>query len=233
MKAKAKSTKTLQVITAIFAVYLFALIVIGFILGNLSFTNLNDIFLLVLLLIFLIGFAFSWKSTKMAGIILMIFNASAFFSLFFNKFDSGILTGVPIMVIGALFLLEWYKTSKVIVPSKQQQWKFILRVLLINYIVLYGIIVISELISGKEVDYFSLPYIIFPLLLLIFLVGFVLSWKKELFAGFIFLFWCVVFILGAIAYTEILQAGPWLLFGLAILLQGMFYIKNHYEFRTK
>ena len=137
------------------------------------------------------------------------------------------------MVIGAFFLLEWYKTSKTTVPSKQQQWKFILRVLLINYLVLYGIVVISELTSGKVVDYFSLPYIIFPLLLLLFLVGFVISWKKEFFAGFIFLFWCVAFILGAIAYPVILRGDPWIIFIIPILIQGIFYTKNHYKFRAK
>lgn len=118
-------------------------------------------------------------------------------------------------------------------PSEKQQWKYVLRVLIINYAVLYGIAVFSDLSFGKGVDYFSLPYIIFPLLLLIFLVDFLLSWKREFYAGLIFLFWCVVYILGSIVYPEILKAGPWIICGIPILLQGLFYIKNHYEFRTK
>ncbi len=234
MKAKSKSTKTLQIITGFFAVYFFVLAVIGLIMGNLSLSNLNDVGIVILLLIFLIGFALSWRSTKLAGFILMFFNVAAFSSLFFHiKDDGGMFTGVPVMVIGAFFLLEWYKTSKATVPSKQLQWKFILRVLLINYLVLYSIVVISELTSGNGIDYLSLPYIIFPLLLLLFLVGFVISWKKELFSGIIFLFWCVVFILGAIAYPEILTGDPWILFIIPILLQGIFYIKNHYKFKVK
>lgn len=233
MKAKSKTTKTLQFVSGIFAVYFFALILIAFILGNLSFSNQNDNLLLLLILIFLIGVALSWWSTKMAGIVLMFFNLTAFSSLFFHmKDDGGMFTGVPVMVIGAFFLLEWYKTSKATVPSKQQQWRFMLRVLLINYLVIYGIVVISELVSGNGIDYFSLPYNIFPLLLLIFLVGALLSWKKELLAGFIFLFWCLVFMLGAIAYPEILTGDPWIIFIIPILIQGIFYIKNHYKFRA-
>jgi hypothetical protein len=173
----------------------------------------------------------------MAGIILMIWNAGVWiYDLYLTRGqDSGMLSimAVPVMVIGALFLLQWYKTTKATVSLKQHQWKFILRVLLINYAVLYGIVVLSEFSAGKFVDYFSLPYILFPLLLLIFLGGFILSWKREYLAGIIFLFWCAVYLFGSITYTEILNAGSWFLFSIPILLQGIFYIRNHYQFRPK
>ena len=109
--------------------------------------------------------------------------------------------------------------------------KFILPILLINYAVLYGIYVLSELHHGEPVDYFSFPFIIFPLLLLIFLVGFVLSWKREFIAGFIFLFWFAILVFANVTYSEILDFEGESLFGLAILLQGIFYIKNHRKFR--
>ncbi len=235
---KSESTKTLQIITSVFAVLYFALIANAYFQGYLSFSKLNNILQLVLLFIFFAGFVLSWTRKKMAGIILMIWHAGVWiFALYFDKGDNDSpmagMMATPIMVFGAIFLLEWYKTTKATVLSEKQQWKYVLRVLIINYAVLYGIAVISDLSYGKGIDYFSLPYIIFPLLLLIFLVGFLLSWKRELYAGFIFLFWCVVYLCFAIAYTEILQAGPWIIFGIPILFQGIFYIKNHYEFRTK
>jgi hypothetical protein len=235
---KSQSTITLQIITGIFAVLYFALIANAYIKGYMSFSKLNDILQLVLLFIFLAGFVLSWTRKKMAGIILMIWNAGVWiFALYFDKGDNdspmAAMMATPIMVFGAIFLLEWYKTNKTTVLSEKQQWKYVLRVLIINYAVLYGIAVFSDLSYGKGVDYFSIPYIIFPLLLLIFLVGFLLSWKRELYIGFIFLFWCVVYLCFAIAYTEILQAGPWIIFIIPILFQGIFYIKNHYEFRTK
>ena len=137
------------------------------------------------------------------------------------------------MFIGAFFFLEWYKTSKVTVPSQQQQRRFILRVLLINYAVLYSIVVFSELSVGEPVNYFSFPFIIYPLLLLIFLVGFLLSWKREFLAGYIFLFWFAVLLFANIAFPVILHLGGWAAFGLPILLQGIYYIKNHNRYRHK
>jgi len=140
---------------------------------------------------------------------------------------------VPAMVLGVLLLLKWYKTSESAVPTKQLQWRFLLRVLLINYIVLYAIVVLSELLKGKPFDYFSLPYILFPLLLLVFLAGFALSWRREFTAGFIILFWCAIMIAGSVAYFDFRQSGPWIIFGLPVLLQGIFYLNHHYQYRPK
>ena len=75
----------------------------------------------------------------MVGIMLMVWNASVWIIdlLIISGLEEreGVLTS-SVMVLSAFFLLEWYKTSKTTVPSKPQQWKFILRVLLINYAVL-------------------------------------------------------------------------------------------------
>ena len=235
---KSKSTKTLQILTSVFAGLYFLFTAIAFFQNGFSFLNPTDNLLLVLLLIFIIGFALSWARKKMAGIIFMIWNAGVWISaLYFARDqDDSAMAGMmatPMLVIGALYLLEWYKASEATVPKEQKQWKFILRILLINYAVLYGIAVISELLVGKSVDYFSLPYIVLPLLLLIFSVGFLLSWEKEFLAGFIFLFWCAFYLFGAISYTEILQAGPWTIFIFPMLLQGIFYIRNHYQYKPK
>ena len=232
-----KSSKTLQILTGVGAVLYLMGMVMSFIFGDWSFLNLIDYLSLVLFLVFIAGFALSWTNKKMAGIILMIWNAGVWISdlYLFREMDYSMLSAIasPFMIIGALFLLEWYKTYKETVPSKKQQWKFILRVLLINYAVLYSIVVLSELFRGESVDYFSFPFIIYPLLLLIFLVGFLLAWKREFLAGFIFLFWCAILVFGTFAYSEIARFGPWVVFGLPILLQGIFYIKNHYKFRPK
>ena len=185
-----------------------------------------------LLLIFIAGFALAWTNKKMAtGIVFMIWNAGIWIDdLYLNRpeMDYSMLSAMAscFMLIGAFFLLEWYKTSKATVPSQQQQWRFILRVLLINYAVLYFIVAFSELSVGESV-------IIYPLLLLIFLIGFLFSWKKEIFAGYVFLFWFAILIYSNIAYSEILHLGPWAAFGIPILLQGIFYIKNHNKFRLK
>jgi len=234
---KSKSTKTLQIITGIFAALYFIVTAISFFYEGGSFSNLIDILPLVLLLIFIAGFALSWTNMKIAGIVLMIWNAGVWiYDLYLaREMDYSMVSALAssFMVIGALFLLEWHKTSKSTTPEKKQQWKFILRVLLINYAVLYSIVVFSELLVGDPVNYFSFPFIIFPLLLFIFLVGFILSWKRELLAGYVFLFWFAILLFGTFAYSEIMRLGPWVVFGLPILLQGIFYIKNHYKFGLK
>lgn len=234
MKAKSSSTKTLLILTGICALLYCASIASEFISGDSSFSNLKFILRFVLLLIFLTGYALSLMRKRMGGIIILIWHACnwIFFLLLYRNTDEGeMFMGLPVMVFGALFLLEWYKDSKATLPTAKQEWKYVLRVLLINYAVLYGIFVISELTSGNGINYFSLPYIIGPLLLLIFLVGFVLSWKKELFAGFIFLIWCVVLIIAPT--DEILEGGPWFVAIIPIFIQGMFYIGKHFGFRKK
>ena len=233
---KSKSTKILQIITGIYAALYFTGVVSSFIEGDLSFLKLVDNLFIALFLIFLIGFALSWTREKIAGIILMIWNAGAWiYDLYLARgHDSGMfcIMAVPVLVIGSLMLLQWYKTTGRPQPLIQQQWKFILRILLINYAVLYAIVVITELTVGKPLDYFSIPFILFPLLLLFFLMGFALSWKKEFQAGLIFLFWFAVLLYGTIAYSVFRDSGPWIVFGIPILTQGLFYIRNHLSFKS-
>ncbi len=182
--------------------------------------------------IFIIGFALIWLNKKMAaGIIFMVWNVLIWVDdLYLDRpeMDYSMISAMAscFMLIGAFFLLEWYKNSKETVPSQQQQWRFILRVLLINYAVLYFIVVFSELSVGESINYLRFPFVIYPLLLLIFLIGFLISWKKEIFAGYIFLFWFVLLILTNIVFSEIRTLGPWAAFGLPLLLQGIFYIKK-------
>ena len=237
-KMKTKSTRTLQILTSVgAALYLFFIAMSIFYDSYPIFKpfDLKE----ALLLIFIAGFALAWTNKKMAtGIVFMIWNAGIWIDdLYLDRpeMDYSMISAMAscFMLIGAFFLLEWYKTSKATVPLQQQQWRFILRVLLINYAVLYSIVVFSELSVGVSVNYLSFPFIIYPLLLLIFLIGFLFSWKKEIFAGYVILFWFAILIYSNIAYSEILHLGPWAAFGIPILLQGIFYIKNHNKFRHK
>jgi hypothetical protein len=237
MKPKTRTTRTLQNLTTLGAVlYLFFIAMIVFFDSYPIFKpfGLEE----VLLLIFIAGFALSWTNRKMAaGIIFMIWNAGVWITTLYlierqDDYAMGSAIASYFMVIGALFLLERYKTSKATVPLKKQQWKYVLRVLLINYAVLYIIVVFSELSVGEPVDYLSFPFIIYPLLFVIFWVGFLLSWKWELIAGYIFLFWFAILIIANIVYSEILHLGPWAAYGLPVMLQGIFYIKNRNKIST-
>jgi hypothetical protein len=235
---RTKSTRTLQILASVGAVLYLLFIAMTIFRDSYPIFRPFDLYE-ALLLIFIAGFALAWMNKKMAaGIVFMIWNAVIWITtLYFmerqDDYSMGSAMASYFMVIGAFFLLEWYKTSKSTTPSQQQQWKFILRVLLINYAVLYAIVVFSELSVGEPVEYLSFPFIIYPMLLLIFLVGFLLSWKKEFLAGYIFLFWFAILVFSNVAFSVILHLGGWAAFGLPILLQGIFYIKYHNKFRHK
>lgn len=230
---KSKSVKILQIIIGVYAVLYLIGFIIPYFTGELSFSN--NILGFLLFLLFMLGFALSWTSKKIAGIIFMVYNLSAWIlGLFIDRSGGGLglVLAVPVLVMGALLYLQWYKTSMTPPPSKQQQWKFILRVLLINYAVLYVIMVFSELTHGAHLDFYNFPAILFPILLLVFLVGFALSWKREYQAGLIFLFWYLIVLFGLTNY-EFRDSGPWGDFGITILLQGIFYIYTHFQYRPK
>lgn len=227
-----KSTRILWILTGVYAAMYFTGIGIALHERELSFRNLNDILFLLLSVIFLSAIALLWANKKTAGIIFMAWNTGIWIHDFLLERgqDTGMLSimAIPIMIIGALFCLEWYKTSGKSQQSVPSQWKYILRILLINYSLLYIIVVISELYSGKPVDYFGLPFILLPILFLLFIIGFAFSWKREFVAGLIFVLWYAILIVGSVGYLEFRDSGPWIMFGIPLFLQGLFYIKNYF-----
>ncbi|WP_299528891.1 hypothetical protein [uncultured Lutibacter sp.] len=234
---KSKSNKTLLIVTAVYALLYLTGMITSIFKGEFSLSNPIDNYFLILSIIFMIGFLFSWTRKKIAGIIFLVWNAGVWiFDFYLSRSpDSGmiIVLALPILFIGSFFLLEWYKSSETPKPKEQQQWKFILRILLVNYAILYIIVVFSDLSIGESIDYFNLPFILYPLLLILFFVGFALSWKREFYAGFMFLVWYLILLFGFITYSEFLRSGPWIIAGIVILLQGIIYIKHHYEYRLQ
>ena len=190
-----------------------------------------------LLIIFIVALVLAWGNKFLAaGILFMIWNAMVWLSdlYFFRAQDYSMLSALAsyFMFCGAFFILQWHKTDKEKASLSKQQLKYLFRVLLINYAILYAIVVFSEITVGEPVNYLTFPYIIYPIMFLIFLVGFMISWKKEVLAGYIFLFWFVALIYANVAYSEISTLGGWALFGFPLLLQGIFFISNHYKLKN-
>lgn len=233
-----KSNITLQILTSVAALFYFGFIAMTIFYDDYPIFRPFGLYE-ALLLIFIAGFVLSWMNKKFTtGIIFMIWNAVVWISdLYLNRPspDYGMLSAMAssFMVLGAFYLLEWYISSKETIPTQQLKWRFILRVLLINYAVLYSILAFSEPLVGEPVDYLTYPYFIYPLMLLVFLIGFILSWKWECLAGYIFLVWFAILITANVVFSEISTLGGWIFFGLPILLQGIFYIVNHFKFRKK
>lgn len=234
---KSKANKTLLIITSVYALLYLAGMLASIFKGDLSLSKPIDNYFLVFFIIFLAGFLFSWKHKKIAGIIFLVWNAGVWILDFYvgRGPDSGmrIFLALPVLFIGCFFLLEWFKTTKVPKPTEQQKWKFILPIFLINYTVLYAIVVFSDLSVGEPVNYFNLPFMLYPILLILFFGGFALSWKREFYSGFIFIIWYIILLSGFILYPEFLRSGPWIFAGIVIPIQGIIYMKHHFQYGLK
>ena len=167
------------------------------------------------------------------GLLLMILNIGIWINGLFIHRERGmdIVLAVPLLFIGAFLLLGWYKTSRISKSTKSQRWKFIMSLLLINYAVLYFIYLVSDIIFWEAIDFLSIPGIILPLLLGLFITGFILSGKHEFYAGVFFLLWYSIVLFGQLRYEEILHRGPYMLLGVTIFFHGIFYL--YYYFRIK
>ena len=171
-----------------------------------------------------------------AGILLMVLNLGIWINgLFIHRGGGGmdLIFAVPLIFIGAVLLLGWFIGSRTPRPLPREQWKFTLRVLLFNYVILYGLYMIQDIILSDPIDFFSWPGIQFPIVLGLFIAGGILSWKYELYAGILFIIWYGVILYGTLAYFEISNRGPHVLFGFVILLQGIFYLTYHFRIKPK
>ena len=178
---------------------------------------------------------FSARLKFFTGILLMILNTGIWINGLFihREREMDIILAVPVLLIGVFLFLGWYKESREPRPVKSQNWKFALSVLLVNYLVLYLIYMISDLLFRAAIDLLSVPGIILPLLLGLFITGFILSWKHELYAGIFFLLWYFLIIFGQFRYRELLHRGPCMLLGITIFIHGILYLYYHFRIIPK
>lgn len=163
------------------------------------------------------------------GILVLIVNLGIWINGMILNIEKGLDTIWSILLLpaGAFMLLGWYKNSGAGRGLKHRKWKFVLTALLVNYAVLYLLYIISDQLYHDAIDLLSLPGIILPILLGIFVIGFILSWKNELHSGMFFLMWYGLVLYGSFRYGEIMARGPHIQFGIVILIQGIFYIIYH------
>jgi hypothetical protein len=201
-----KLIKPIQYVTIAYAVVYTLLIISSIPGGDLNHINAEDIGVFLLFALFIVGFIFSWSNRIVTGILFLFWNA--------------------------FYIVGEYKTRKDPPLTESQQWKITLRLFGVTYTVLYMIWVISSFVPNQKTDLFIWPGIILTILLAIYLIGFILSWKWELFAGILFIIWYIgLFIpdLQPIAY----YIGPLRLFGLTVLIQGILYLYYHFLIKSK
>ncbi|MCU0461425.1 MAG: hypothetical protein MUF36_05345 [Bacteroidales bacterium] len=168
-----------------------------------------------------------------SGIFLLILNAGIWINGLFINRERGmdIIIAIPLLVTGAFLLLKWFRNTGT--HLKSQRWKFILNVYLINYAVLYFIYMLADIIFSDAIDFLTMPGIMLPLLLGLFVMGFILSWKNEHYAGIFFLLWYFLALFSQIEYGEIRDRGPYILIGITIFIHGILYLVYYYRIKEE
>jgi hypothetical protein len=228
---KKLKNKILQIITAVYFIFYFQGFALPFFTGEMTFSNAESITTFLMFLLFSVGFIVSWFSNRFGGILLQAWYALIWLFAYTCWHDAGmvIFLGVPILIIGVLLSLKSYKESVEPNHSRQLLWKYTLRQLLYNYAVIYVIIVIGEISKDKLYAEFSFQNLLFLLLLILFVAGFIASGKNYLVAGLLFIAWYAVVLLGNFASYDFSQSGPWFVIGLSVLAQGIIYVGQYFK----
>ena len=229
---KKTSTKLFPILASVYGLLYLDAFIMPLLIDKEMIGGTEDISVLSIFLFYLGALGISWFNEKIGGILIQLWYFGIWFFCFFFWPDSGMIPilAFPGWLFGILMHLSGFKTSREPKPSNQLQWKFILRILMINYAALYLVTMIDDLTDDKTLDYFTLPFLLYPVLFLIFAAAFVLSWKKELVAGFLLFLWYGILLFASVAYSTFFHEGPWILFGVVILVQGIFYIQYHYRY---
>ncbi len=232
---KTLSKHILQILTSIYCALYLAGLISEFISGETNLINIDSLLAILIFLVFLTATIFSWFNLKISGILLQVWNIGIWIFSWFIWEEAGMIMvlAVPALVIGVLMNLKAYKSEVGPKPTNQIYWRFVLRLLIVNYAILYAITIMAGILSEDSLNYSSFPFILFPILAAIFYAGSIVSWFNELVAGILLCLWYVVVVIGSIAYFDFFNSGPWFLFGLTILIQGLFYINNYRTYRSK
>lgn len=200
---------------------------------------------LIAFLIYLVGTIFAWKNEKVAGIILCIWHFVVWLCALLFWRDAGLvlIMAFPILFPGVLLIRNWYIQKDESYTSQSKRWDLSLKTLLVNYAAIYLLSVFAHLspkLLGLEFptgiheiansDYTSFTLQMLLLAFLVFVIGFIISWRSKLSAGFLFILWYVLIFFLTYRNPEFADIGPSTLFGLTILVQGIFYIIFHYRF---
>lgn len=221
-----KSIKSIQYITLVLAVLIILL-------GDGDYYSLETgIPYIVLSLVLIVGFFLSRYNGIITGILFFLCYLGLLVAGYLGirkAGEVGFTFVIPLLVLGVLYIVSEYKTRKAPPPTKSQQWKIALRLLVANYTILYLIFIINDF--GKA-NLFIWPGVILPGLLAIYLIGLLLSWKWDLIAGILFIIWYACLFIPDIHLIPY-SIGPIKLMGLPILIQGILYLYYHLRFKSK
>ena len=231
-----KGTTLIQYLTLGYAVLYILFILAGFICVDLSTLKAEEVGVLLLFILFIIGVILSWNNSIITGVLFLIWNVGMWIvELFLVEKDGGfgVISGIPLIYLGVFFILQGIEKNKGIPLKVDVQWKIVLQLLTVIYTFLYIIVIIDDITGNLEIDFLSTSGLILISLSILYLVGFIFSWKKELIAGIIFILWYLgVFYIFKTNFI-IGDSGPWIIAGIVVPIQGIFYINYWFKLKPK
>lgn len=221
----------LQILTSVYALIYVFFIGRSILISGFSFNN-EAVGTYLLLVLFLIAFFLSWSVELLAGVMLLTWYAGIWIlELFFVEHEQFflIISGLPIIAIGTLFVLAGVEKSKGNILSVKEKWKTMLSTITITFTILYSMVIIEDVSNNLQFSYSRAPGIFLILLAAVYIVGFILSWKHELYAGIAFILWYIgVFVLFK-SDLVISNYGPWNFAGFVVFLNGYLFIRFGYQ----
>lgn len=188
----------------------------------------------LMMFLFSVAFAFSFIRIELAGVLLQLWNFLVWVFALTVWPDAGmvLLLAAPALVLGVFMLYFGLLRYGRISNDLKSRWHFILQSLMLNY---FFIALLGTFVGPNRPEDFSLwsmPMLIIPLFTFALIVVFVISWSRKFLTGILLIVWYVMAGVFQSIYPEVPnQEGPILLFGFALLVQGVLYIVFHLKFR--
>ncbi|NNF36918.1 MAG: hypothetical protein HKN68_22640 [Saprospiraceae bacterium] len=223
-----------------FLLFAFPIIISGFDPNHFVAGSTEMITVFIAALIFIFGAAYSWVHQKIGGLIICFWHFIVWvFSLFIWPEAGMILVLIlPMLYVGVFLIRNWYKNNKEQYQDEVLSTKLLLQILVINYAVIYLLIVFANVFPNllgwklnTNVDdlatwgYNSTLGISLIITFILFITGFILSWKSQFVAGILFILWYLIIAILIFMFPEFANSGPSLFSGLVILVQGILYIQ--------
>ncbi len=117
-----KSVKPIQYLTLIYAVLYILFLFSGSFPGSYPLLNTEGMIVYLLFVLFIIGFSISWYDKITAGTIFLLWYICMLsFELFIVEKDGGfgIISGLPLLVLGILFIKSGYKVKMEAASNKK------------------------------------------------------------------------------------------------------------------
>uniref|UniRef100_UPI0032173187 hypothetical protein n=1 Tax=uncultured Draconibacterium sp. TaxID=1573823 RepID=UPI0032173187 len=239
-----RSSNVLNIIVSVYGILYFLSIIILFFSKSKTLTHPEMFTAPMAFLLYIVGTVYCWFNQKTGGYILLVwhFIIWLFVTFLWSKAALILVLAFPILAISVLLIRDWFKNNNPNFSGSIQQWKLVLRILLINYVVIYFLVVFSDVaasvlgihlrgdatsVNTWNFNHLETSILIFELLL--FMLAAVFSLKSGLTGGLLLIAWYIILTISCYTYPRIGNSGPWTLFSIPIFAQGLLYLILYFK----